>query len=368
MVAEGPLFTGVGANFNDGGLTAWSNPTNIQGDTTSTAATCSIGTNGAASQRLRCSTFGFALPSTATVVGVLVEVEQSSANNSRQRWNSIRLLIAGAESGDDLSDAANIQTTKLFKSFGGASELWGLTPTAAQVNASGFGVSLKIDRNSTSSTTTSFFRCRITVTYTDNKLVTPATKALTLTTFAPTVTASTSDNKLVTPQTASLTLTAFAPTIAQVRIDSFDCWRRGEPALFLDQISSTGNFDYWRRGEPIVGLSAEPGEREVRPLTKALVLTTFAPTVSVAAGSVTVIPGTAVLALTTFAPTVTVSDNKIVVPPTATLSLTTFAPTVTAAQNVVVTPGTAAIALTTSAPIISVTSSTAKGAFFLALA
>jgi hypothetical protein len=167
MAEQGPLFCGTGANFDDGGTTAWSDPTNIEGDTTATAATCSISSNGGTSHRLRCSNFGFSIPAGASIDGVLVEVEQQSANNSRQRWNSVLLLVAGSETGDDRSDASNIQNSKLFKDFGSSSDGWNASLTRAQVNATGFGVSLKIDRNSVNTTTTSFFRCRITVTYTE---------------------------------------------------------------------------------------------------------------------------------------------------------------------------------------------------------
>jgi hypothetical protein len=166
MATAGPLFVGTGANFNDGGTTAWTNPTNVQGDTTGTAATVSPPANGNTSQRLRASNFGFSIITGATITGIMVEIEQSAANNSRHRWNSVQLLIAGSETGTDLSDASSITTTKGFKTFGSSSELWGLTPSVAQVNNSGFGVSFKIDRNSAQSTTTSLYRARVTITYT----------------------------------------------------------------------------------------------------------------------------------------------------------------------------------------------------------
>src|SRR5687768_12288944 len=99
MPTLGPSFTGTGANFNDGGTTAWSTPTNIQGDTTGTAATCNIGVAAGTSQRLRASNFGFAVPSDATIDGITVEVENQAANTNRHAWSSVQLLIATAESG-----------------------------------------------------------------------------------------------------------------------------------------------------------------------------------------------------------------------------------------------------------------------------
>jgi hypothetical protein len=167
-VTVGPFFAGTGANFNDGGTTAWTDPGNATGDTTGTAATVSPPSNGSTSQRLRLSNFGFSIPSGATIDGVTVEVEQQAGNANRHRWNSVRLLIGGSESGSDLSDASAIPTAKGFKTFGSASNLWGLTPSSTDINGTDFGVSLKIDRNAAQATTTSIFRVRITVDYTLN--------------------------------------------------------------------------------------------------------------------------------------------------------------------------------------------------------
>jgi hypothetical protein len=163
---EGPFFAGTGANNNDGGTTVWTNPGNASGDTTGTAATVSPPSNGSTSQQLRLTNFGFNIPSGSEINGVNVEVEQQAANASRHRWNNVRLLIGGAESGTNLSDASAIPTAKGFKTFGSSSNLWGLTPSITDINATDFGVSLKIDRNSNQATTTSIFRIRITITYT----------------------------------------------------------------------------------------------------------------------------------------------------------------------------------------------------------
>lgn len=164
MPSAGPNFCGTGANFNDGGTTAWTNPTNAQGDTTTTAATCNISAGGGTSQKLRASNFGFSIPSTATITGVLVEVERNAANTNRHADDNVQLLKAGAESGTDLATGTAITTTKQFVSYGADGNLWGNTLTPTDVNNSGFGVSYKIVRTGTA-TTTSVYRIRITVFY-----------------------------------------------------------------------------------------------------------------------------------------------------------------------------------------------------------
>lgn len=172
MALSGPVFCGTGANSNDGGTTAWTNPTNVEGDTTGTAATCNISSNGGTSQLLRATNFdpitpGFAIPATATIDGVVAEIELAAANNNRHYQHTIRLLVGGTETGDNKSTAATISNSKQFVSWGGATDVWGATLTPADVNASDFGVSLKISRSSTSATTTSASRVRMTVYYTD---------------------------------------------------------------------------------------------------------------------------------------------------------------------------------------------------------
>jgi hypothetical protein len=166
MATDGPLYTGTGANANDGGTTAWATPTSVQGDTTGTAATFNTATTAGTSQRLRASNFGFSIPTNATIDGITVEVEQVAANASRHRWRTdgANLLIGGTEAGSSLGDTSAISNSKGFKTFGSATELWGLTPTPAQVNATGFGFSMKIERYGTA-TTTSISRIRITVDY-----------------------------------------------------------------------------------------------------------------------------------------------------------------------------------------------------------
>jgi hypothetical protein len=171
MATAGPSFCGTGANSNDGGTTAWTSPTNIQGDTTTTSATCNIGSNPGTSQLLRASNFGFSIPSTATILGVTVEVERSAANANRHFDDTIKLLKAGTEAGTNQSAGAAIPTTKAFATYGSSSSLWGTTLTPTDVNDSGFGLSFKINRNSSQTTTTSVFRVRITVEYSTSTYV-----------------------------------------------------------------------------------------------------------------------------------------------------------------------------------------------------
>ena len=54
--------------------------------------------------------------------------------------NSVRLVVGGSVAGSNLADAVTLwPTARTAAVYGGPTELWGLTPTAAQVNAADFG-------------------------------------------------------------------------------------------------------------------------------------------------------------------------------------------------------------------------------------
>lgn len=93
----------------------------------------------------------------------------------------------------------------------------------------------------------------------------------------------------------------------------------------------------------------------VTPTTVALTTETFAPTVTKTEHQ-TVTPSAASLTLTSFAPTVTRTGDETPTPSTASLTLTTFAPTVTASDHIRVTPTTASLSLTPGAPVVTTTS------------
>jgi hypothetical protein len=163
--ATSPTYCGTGANYNDGGAIAWSDPTNIQGDTTSTAATCAPASRYDYSQMLRASNFGFAVDSSAVIDGVVVEQERAGSSNNRFYDTNVQMLVAGAEAGTNLSGGATYSNSKGFVTFGSSTNLWGNILTPAIVNASGFGVSFKGQRTTSTTVTASVYRVRITVYY-----------------------------------------------------------------------------------------------------------------------------------------------------------------------------------------------------------
>lgn len=102
---------------------------------------------------LKASNFGFAIPTTATINGVVVEVERYSPGSIRDA--SIRLVKNGFIAGDDkINRATGLDwpaptDTNTYVSYGGSTDLWGLSLTPADINATNFGVVYRAWRTGT---------------------------------------------------------------------------------------------------------------------------------------------------------------------------------------------------------------------------
>jgi len=95
---------------------------------------------------LRATNFslGGVLPSDATILGIEVDVEKSVDTGTDVVDKLVQLVVGGSLVGDDKADAVTAWgTSDAVANYGGSSDLWGLTPTRAQVVASDFGVEIR---------------------------------------------------------------------------------------------------------------------------------------------------------------------------------------------------------------------------------
>jgi hypothetical protein len=131
------------ANDTAVGTLAWSNPGNVasSNDTYAKAGPTSGQYN---SNYLKCTNFGFAIDSGATINGVSVAIERrTKASESMDTYVqdvTVKLVKGGTVSGNNKGTYESWPYTEAVKTFGGASDLWGLTLTPSDVNASNFGV------------------------------------------------------------------------------------------------------------------------------------------------------------------------------------------------------------------------------------
>ncbi len=117
------------------GTISWSNPSHAQ-FADGIISICSLST-GDTGHYHKTTNFGFAVPAGATIVGIKFEVK-ADTSDSVAIDDHVRLVIGGVISGSNLA-TGTVPIGGTYTVYGGPTSLWGLTPTAAQVNASTFG-------------------------------------------------------------------------------------------------------------------------------------------------------------------------------------------------------------------------------------
>ena len=168
--SQGPIISGTGADNAGVGTIAWTGFGNITANDGSNA-TDAI-TSAATGHYLFATNFGFTIPTGSTITGIQADVEElaTTASKNTINDNSIKIIQAGAVAGTDQSAGAAWPTTATLKTYGSSSNLWGLSWTSAQINASNFGVAISAKNvksgNGSSTLTASVDYVQITVTYT----------------------------------------------------------------------------------------------------------------------------------------------------------------------------------------------------------
>jgi hypothetical protein len=172
MTTAGPNSPSTVAD-NGGGAYSWSNPSNATSSNNSYAVCSGIsdGPDAALSNRLKATGFGFAIPTGATITGVVAEFEIKAATGGSSvdvTDEEVKLVKAGTASGTNKGGGAGagITNTEAYKSYGGSSDLWGNSLSPSDVNDSGFGVQWQGSFNEDNSSDISIDHIRITVYYT----------------------------------------------------------------------------------------------------------------------------------------------------------------------------------------------------------
>jgi len=171
--SSGPNGTQTVVDDSSTGTVAWSNPMNA---TTSDGvyANAILPSISYTTHYLKATNFGFSLPISSTINGILVEIEKKENNGSQtncSRDNIVSIVKSngtiGAVNKADTVDEWPLTDT--YKSYGSLSDLWGETWTSSDINNSNFGVVLSgtgLDCGGTGSITQYVDYIRITVYYT----------------------------------------------------------------------------------------------------------------------------------------------------------------------------------------------------------
>lgn len=131
------------------GTRAWSDPSRAISSNNSRAR---VSVDGTTSYWLKCVSYGFAIPSGATITGVRVNVERksSSTDNGGSRDAGMRLVKAGVIGATDRATATIYTTSDVTETHGTATDLWGDSWTPADINNANFGAAFMTTKPSSS--------------------------------------------------------------------------------------------------------------------------------------------------------------------------------------------------------------------------
>ncbi len=144
--AQGATVTlNPGACANAGGIgsVAWSGTANAGTDN---GVYASASVDASTTNYLSCTNYGFALPAGSRIDGITVRIERKSDRTSNGGSNdaAVRIVKGGAIGLSDKANPGAIYPTTVnsIAVYGGSTDLWGETWTAADINAGGFGAAL----------------------------------------------------------------------------------------------------------------------------------------------------------------------------------------------------------------------------------
>lgn len=169
MASQGPNAPGTMADDAAVGTKAWNTPDNAKvkdGTLTSFAGNLLITKY---SHYLKATNFGFSIPAGSTIDGITVTLWKSRNSYINAYDEIVKLVVEGVVSGSNYAKTSeNWNNTVTDYYYGGVSNLWGLAPSVAQINASNFGVVLQGKTVSTKTAgTANVDFISITVTYTE---------------------------------------------------------------------------------------------------------------------------------------------------------------------------------------------------------
>ncbi len=118
----------------------WTNPGNAV--SSNNAVATATANDNQSTDALVCTGYGFTIPGGALVQGIIVRIERRTsvtAGTSPTRDAVVRILQGGAATPTEGATTTNYTTADVVEAHGSATELWGATWTAADINSANFG-------------------------------------------------------------------------------------------------------------------------------------------------------------------------------------------------------------------------------------
>jgi len=140
-----PCYPTTAASNNTAGTIPWVNPGNILTDNGSNSQT-TLTTIANQSYYLLGTNFQFNIPTTSTVLGIKAEIKKQTGLctiGANIRDAEVTLWKDPFAVGSNKATAANWPLTMQYVTYGGATDLWGTTWTASEINSPTFGVAVR---------------------------------------------------------------------------------------------------------------------------------------------------------------------------------------------------------------------------------
>lgn len=167
MPSTGPNNPGTdGSAALSGSSHTWFGTVNITGASDANGSYSVIG-NGAWTNYLTATNFGFSIPSGATIDGIVVEWRKK-VDTPIVVDQSVKIVKGGSIIGNEKGDGVTQWSgTYGYISYGGSSDLWGTTWSESDIEASGFGCGIAALGGAPTGGIPYVEHCRITVYYTE---------------------------------------------------------------------------------------------------------------------------------------------------------------------------------------------------------
>lgn len=239
---DGPLNSNLTSNSSlSGSVQSWVNDPEVSKSDDTYASFGNIsGGVGNYTDYLRLENFGFNIPPGTTIKGIKIEIERSDPNSATSDF-SIRIIREGVICGNEQSTGIAYPVTDAYKTYGGASDLWGETWSFKNINAVKFGVAIAAQRNNPAGNTAGQIDDVIITVYYDF-----VTLPLTLTSFK-----AVKENKKVNLSWS---------TVSEINMNYFEVERSSDGRLFYSLTSipclnqSTANYSFIDEN-PVAGTS-----------------------------------------------------------------------------------------------------------------
>lgn len=88
------------------------------------------------------SGYGFTIPLSATINGIVAEIEKKASSGSMIQDNGVKLLKADTVTGSSYAAPDNWLFADAYSTYGGADDLWGTTWLPSDINDDGFGLAI----------------------------------------------------------------------------------------------------------------------------------------------------------------------------------------------------------------------------------